>query len=223
MPLSLRQTLSDFSQQSLWIYVGGVADLNIEHVGKCLFVHNKSTLIDILKSTSLICDTQFYLPAMQLQWTVIISPVYLKPTHAVCYPAMQLQRTVIIYPVYLKPTHAVCALSGEFLLGFTFAIKMQQFPKGQILTVLMCPLLRPLTLGKRFLLFLPDSHSAYYDSSVSALGRSLPPSLGLSRICCTWSSFWWKRWVGGWWVHPPALATLALGTSVGFLSIGRSD
>ena len=124
---------------------------------------------------------------------MIISPVYLKPTHAVCYPAMQLQRTVIIYPVYLKPTHAVCALSGEFLLGFTFAIKMQQFPKGQILTVLMCPLLRPLTLGKRFLLFLPDSHSAYYDSSVSALGRSLPPSLGLSRICCTWSSFWRKR------------------------------
>ena len=35
--------------------------------------------------------------------------------------------------------------------------------------------LRPLTWGKRFLLFLPDSHSAYYDSFVSALGRSLPP------------------------------------------------
>ena len=46
-------------------------------------------------------------------------------------------------------------------------------------------LLRPLTPGKRFLLFLPDSHSAYYDSFVSALGRSLPPSLDLSRICCT--------------------------------------
>ena len=31
---------------------------------------------------------------------------------------------------------------------------------------------------------------------------------------------------GGWWDHPPALATLgkmALGTSVGFLGIGRSD
>ena len=30
---------------------------------------------------------------------------------------------------------------------------------------------------------------------------------------------------GGWWAHPPALATLgkmALGTSVGFLGIGRS-
>ena len=46
-------------------------------------------------------------------------------------------------------------------------------------------MLRPLTPGKRFLLFLPDSHSAYYDSFVSALGRSLPPSLGFSRICCT--------------------------------------
>ena len=34
-------------------------------------------------------------------------------------------------------------------------------------------------------LFLPDSHSAYYDSFVSALGQSLPSSLGLSRICCT--------------------------------------
>ena len=32
-----------------------------------------------------------------------------------------------------------------------------------------------MTLGKCFLLFLPDSHSAYYDSSVSALGQSLPP------------------------------------------------
>ena len=35
--------------------------------------------------------------------------------------------------------------------------------------------LRPLTRGKCFLLFLPDSHSAYYDSLISALGRSLPP------------------------------------------------
>ena len=65
--------------------------------------------------------------------------------------------------------------------------------------------LRPYTWGKRFLLFLPDSHSAYYDSFVSALGWSLPPSLGLSRICCTWSSFWRKRWVGrgGWVVGSP--------------------
>ena len=78
--------------------------------------------------------------------------------------------------------------------------------------------LRPLTPGKRFLLFLPDSHSAYYDSFVSALGRSLPPSLGLSRICCTCPvSGGNGRW-SGWWDHPPALATLgkmALGTSVG--------
>ena len=51
-------------------------------------------------------------------------------------------------------------------------------------------------MGKAFLLFLPDSHSAYYDSFVSALGQSLLPSLGLSKICCTWSSFWRKRQVG---------------------------
>ena len=69
--------------------------------------------------------------------------------------------------------------------------------------------LRPLTREKRFLLFLPDSnsHSAYYNSFMSALGRSLPPSLGLSRICCTWTIFWWKQregWggVGGELTHP---------------------
>ena len=33
-------------------------------------------------------------------------------------------------------------------------------------------------MGKAFLTFLPDSHSAYYDSFVSALGRSLPPLTG---------------------------------------------
>ena len=76
--------------------------------------------------------------------------------------------------------------------------------------------LRPLTQGKCFLLFLPDFHSAYYDSFVYALGWSLPPSLGLSRICCTWTSFWWKRREG--WAHPPALAKLgemALGSKCG--------
>ena len=43
----------------------------------------------------------------------------------------------------------------------------------------VCKALRPYTPGKRFLLFLPDSHSAYYDSFVSAsylhLGRACPP------------------------------------------------
>ena len=84
-------------------------------------------------------------------------------------------------------------------------------------------ILRPLTPGKRFL---PDSHSAYYDSFVSALGRSLPPSLGLSRICCTCPVSGGNGRGGGWWAHPPALATLgkmALGTSVGFFGIGQSD
>ena len=67
--------------------------------------------------------------------------------------------------------------------------------------------LRPLTWGKRFLLFLPDSHSAYYDSFVSALGQSLPPSLGLSRICCTCpvsggNGGWGGGGVGGGLTHP---------------------
>ena len=75
--------------------------------------------------------------------------------------------------------------------------------------------LRPLTRGKRFLLFLPDSHSAYYNSFVSAFGGSLPPSLGLSRICCTWTSFWWKRREGwGGWAHLATLGKMALGASV---------
>ena len=43
----------------VWIYVGGAADLNIEHMGGCLFVHSKSALIAILKSTSLICLSLF--------------------------------------------------------------------------------------------------------------------------------------------------------------------
>ena len=61
--------------------------------------------------------------------------------------------------------------------------------------------LRPLIRGKHFLFFF---HSAYYDSFVSALGRSLSPSLGLSRICCTWTSFWWKQreGQGGGLTHP---------------------
>ena len=77
--------------------------------------------------------------------------------------------------------------------------------------------LRPFTQGKCFLLFLPDSHSAYYDSFVSALGRSLPPSLGLSRICCTWSGFWWKRrvgrgGVGGGLAQPPPHTAISAGS-----------
>ena len=121
---------------------------------------------------------------------------------------------------------AVHTRIGRVLSG---PVPLPDQSQSSVYLIMMTHALRPLTPGKRFLLFLPDSHSAYYDSSVSALGQSLPPSLGLSMICCTWSSFWRKRQVGrggGWWDHPPALATLgkmALGTSVGFHSIGWSD
>ena len=81
--------------------------------------------------------------------------------------------------------------------------------------------LRPLTLGKRFLLFCPDSHSAYYDSFISALGWSLPPLTGSFKdlLYLKIKKFLAEKEWGG----PPALATLALGTSVGFLGIGQSD
>ena len=90
-------------------------------------------------------------------------------------------------------------------------------------------LLRPFTWGKRFLLFLPDSHSAYYNSFVSALGQSLPPLTGSFKDLLYLVQFLAEMAGGeggGWWDHPPVLTTLgkvALGTSVGFLGIGRSD
>ena len=83
--------------------------------------------------------------------------------------------------------------------------------------------------GKAFL-FLPDSHSAYYDSFVSAFGRSLPPLTGSFKNFLYLVQFLAEtaggEGGGGWWAHPPALATLgkmALGKSVRFLGIGRSD
>ena len=69
-------------------------------------------------------------------------------------------------------------------------------------------------MGQCFLLFLPDSHSAYNDSFVS----SLPPSLGLLRICCTCEIR--EGWGVGGGVHPhmhTSLGKMALGVSVGFL------
>ena len=61
----------------------------------------------------------------------------------------------------------------------------------------------------------------------SALGRSMPHSLGLVVLGpVSGGNGGWGGGGGGWWAHPPALATLgkmALGTSVGFLGIGRSD
>ena len=76
--------------------------------------------------------------------------------------------------------------------------------------------LRPLTPGKRFLLFLPDSHSAYYDSVVSALGRSLPPPPHWVFQDLLYLVQFLAETVA-------TLGKMALGTSVGFLGIGQSD
>ena len=65
----------------------------------------------------------------------------------------------------------------------------------------------PYTWGKRFLLFLPDSHSAYYDSFVSVLGQSLPPSLGFQGFVVLKKKKFLAETAGGegggWWAHPP--------------------
>ena len=81
--------------------------------------------------------------------------------------------------------------------------------------------LRPLTRRKRFLLFLPDSHSAYYNSFVSCL-----PHWVFQGFVALGHVSGGNEGRGGGWAHPPTLATLgkiALEASVGFLSIGRSD
>ena len=63
-------------------------------------------------------------------------------------------------------------------------------------------------MGNHFLLFLPDSHSAYYDSFVSALGRSLPPLTGSFKDLLYLKkkkkvSGGNGRWGGGWVVGSP--------------------
>ena len=61
--------------------------------------------------------------------------------------------------------------------------------------------------GKRFLLFLPDSHSAYYNSFVSALGQSLPPLTGSFKDLLYLVQFLAETAGGeggGWWAHPLA-------------------
>ena len=49
---------------------------------------------------------------------------------------------------------------------------------GKSLLKYIIILLRPLTRGRCFLLFLPNSHPAYDNSFVSAFGQSLPPLTG---------------------------------------------
>ena len=66
--------------------------------------------------------------------------------------------------------------------------------------------LRPYTWGKRFLLFLPDFHSAYYDSFVSALGVPLTGSFKDLLYLVQFLAETVGGEGGGWWAHPPALA-----------------
>ena len=54
---------------------------------------------------------------------------------------------------------------------------------------------------------MPDSHSAYYDSFVSALGQSLPPQWVFQGFAALEKVSGGNRGGGGW-AHPPALATL---------------
>ena len=72
----------------------------------------------------------------------------------------------------------ITVLSTRDFLFNLYNQKRQEIVR-QITLLCLSAILR----GKHFLLFLPDFHSAYYNSFMSALGRSLPPSLDLSRIC----------------------------------------
>ena len=58
-------------------------------------------------------------------------------------------------------------------------------------------------MGKRFLLFLPDSHSAYYNSFVSALGQSLPPTGSFKDLLYLKKKKVSGGWGGGWVVGSP--------------------
>ena len=81
--------------------------------------------------------------------------------------------------------------------------------------------LRPYTWGKRFLLFCPDSHSAYYDSFVSALGRSLPPPTGSFKdlLYLKKNKFLAEKAVG----RPTHACNTCSGNECGIPRLGRSN
>ena len=78
-------------------------------------------------------------------------------------------------PQYLSPGSQDVASKPQHSSSLISTLTSQAHDVPLIASQVYDTPLRPYTWGNRFLIFLPDSHSAYYDSFVSALGQSLPP------------------------------------------------